>query len=356
MRNALLGAVAAATACALLAPAPARAWHENGHMAVALIAYRQLNDAGQQKVQAVLRKHPHYDLFLAADAPADAKPDEWVVMRAAVWPDWVRNPRSAPQQDRGKIRNEFSHPEWHYVNKPIKYLEGVTEEEQTRINDNASNPKKERGQILVQFPKLVAGVKAPADSDVAGLVSSFPKPTIDRDGARAIALCWLLHLGGDIHQPLHAAALFSKDSLDGDHGGNSYIVRWKNQATDLHTLMDGGFGWDNLHGADGSKYAAVDTLARDLLIRVTPTAEERAVATINAWADESQKLAEKKIYFVNNALVPGQIHKPGTHRPHASDLDPLPDGYANVILALAEQRVTLGGYRMGNLLKDILTD
>jgi hypothetical protein len=66
---------------------PAAAWHERGHMTVALLAYRQLDQTQQKKVQTILKGHPHYGEFLAADRPADARLEEWVVMQAAVWPD-----------------------------------------------------------------------------------------------------------------------------------------------------------------------------------------------------------------------------------------------------------------------------
>jgi hypothetical protein len=48
----------------------------------------------------------------------------------------------------------------------------------------------------------------------------------ENDGARkAIALAWLFHLVGDIHQPLHTAQLFTVDYLQGDRGGNEICVR-----------------------------------------------------------------------------------------------------------------------------------
>src|SRR5262249_30308232 len=47
-------------------PRPAAAWHNRGHMTVALIAYRQLSDTQKNKVQAILKEHPHSKEFLAA--------------------------------------------------------------------------------------------------------------------------------------------------------------------------------------------------------------------------------------------------------------------------------------------------
>jgi S1/P1 Nuclease len=42
---------------------------------------------------------------------------------------------------------------------------------------------------------------------------------------KAIALAWLFHLVGDIHQPLHTAQLFTVEYPKGDRGGNEICVR-----------------------------------------------------------------------------------------------------------------------------------
>ena len=58
---------------------------------------------------------------------------------------------------------------------------------------------------------------------------------------RAIALAWLFHLVGDIHQPLHTAQLFTVDYPQGDRGGNEICVRvtQTGQPLDLHRFWDG---------------------------------------------------------------------------------------------------------------------
>jgi hypothetical protein len=43
---------------------------------------------------------------------------------------------------------------------------------------------------------------------------------------KAIALAWLFHLVGDIHQPLHTAQLFTVDYPNGDRGGNEICVQF----------------------------------------------------------------------------------------------------------------------------------
>src|SRR5207244_1603954 len=69
----------------------------------------------------------------------------------------------------------------------------------------------------------------------------------DLGGAdRAIALCWVLHLVGDIHQPLHACTRYSAQFPAGDQGGNELMVLrdppYANSQMSLHHL------WDSLPG------------------------------------------------------------------------------------------------------------
>jgi hypothetical protein len=54
---------------------------------------------------------------------------------------------------------------------------------------------------------------------------------------KAIMLAWLVHVVGDIHQPLHSSALFSQNLFPKeDHGGNSILTK---QHGNLHSLWDG---------------------------------------------------------------------------------------------------------------------
>ena len=64
----------------------------------------------------------------------------------------------------------------------------------------------------------------------------------ETDPARkAIALAWLFHLVGDIHQPLHVSQIFTLDYPNGDRGGNEICVRVTQfgQPMDLHRFWDG---------------------------------------------------------------------------------------------------------------------
>ena len=58
---------------------------------------------------------------------------------------------------------------------------------------------------------------------------------------KAIALAWLFHLVGDVHQPLHAVQLFTVEYPNGDRGGNQICIRVSQagQPVDLHRFWDG---------------------------------------------------------------------------------------------------------------------
>jgi S1/P1 Nuclease len=58
---------------------------------------------------------------------------------------------------------------------------------------------------------------------------------------KAIALAWLFHLVGDIHQPLHTAQLFTVEYPQGDRGGNEICIRvtQAGQPMDLRRFWDG---------------------------------------------------------------------------------------------------------------------
>jgi hypothetical protein len=313
-----------------LATYPGFAWHERGHMAVALIAYRQLDESQKNKVQQILKQHPHYAEFLSAKQLApDAPLEEWVVMQAAIWPDWVR-----------EHHTEFNKPFHHYQDLPVKRLDGATPDEKAMIEKNiaALPTQAANGQLFQEFPKRVKEVQE---------ASTDPKQ-------RAVALCWVLHLVGDIHQPLHAASLFTKDSPKGDRGGNADFVRWQGRAENLHYIWDGVVGWDEFARIGQTQYGVVDLMARDFQHRYPVSAAERAVSKLEDWATESRDLAEKEVYQYMNKPISFALSF--DRHPHlvVTDLTPLTDEYQKRAQPVAEKRVTLAGYRLANQIKAIL--
>src|SRR6202034_384826 len=65
----------------------------------------------------LLKNHPHYKEFLSASRPPEIDNEvAWVVLRCAVWPDWVR-PRK--RESRGNDVSTYHRGEEHYINVPL---------------------------------------------------------------------------------------------------------------------------------------------------------------------------------------------------------------------------------------------
>jgi hypothetical protein len=95
---------------------------------------------------------------------------------------------------------------------------------------------------------------------------------------RRMALILLIHLVGDLHQPLHVGR-------DEDQGGNKITVYWFNDKTNLHTV------WDTKL-VDFSQYSyteyasALDVAAKDSMNAYTST-------SLDDWFFESHVLSDK---------------------------------------------------------------
>jgi hypothetical protein len=58
------------------------------------------------------------------------------------------------------------------------------------------------------------------------------------DEARSFALRLIIHLVGDIHQPLHCSNRVTKESPTGDKGGNDFHLPSHYGNSDLHAVWD----------------------------------------------------------------------------------------------------------------------
>ncbi len=179
------------------------------------------------------------------------------------------------------------------------------------------------------------------------------------DAARAVALTWLCHLVGDLHQPLHGTALIaSKDTFDppldppaGDRGGNLILVKAtadSPRTTNLH------FYWDALLFANEPGIAGVDGVVAKLLndpkLRRDQLPELKATNYL-AWAEESLALAKSTVYqgkdgFLNVRTLPAKQGANG-------DVPVLPDGYAEAAGKAAARRIVLAGYRLADQLQAV---
>ncbi len=186
---------------ALLLPPPARAWGDEGHAIVALIALQYLDAPARSRAEALLQGD-HTDLVAGTDFAAEAS-----------WADRYRD----SDRDGSQLHYRGTRA-WHYIDL-------------------------ERGDpdlpaACFGFPPLPPGLPAsagPADDCIVDKIAQFDAELAAPATAppeRLLALQFLLHFVGDVHQPLHAID-------DHDAGGNAERVRARGwRAGSLHQYWD----------------------------------------------------------------------------------------------------------------------
>ena len=304
----ILQSVAAVMAAGVLAASPqaAMAWSNQGHEVTGAIAYDDLaksDPALVAKVEQLMAAHPdkaRFDKGLAG-LTSEARSRRLFELIAR-WPDDARG-------------GAYDHPGWHY------WLRAVA---------SSGDPAK----VSPAFLKIATGEAREAYRlSLATLRDPFA-PAADR----AVALCWLFHLAGDIQQPLHAGHLVSGRFPMSDRGGESDLVRdASGTVINLHEY------WDNAVGGDDNDVPAVDATSRRLerewaRAGLSELDGKADAETFVAWADESYALARKVAY--GEAAFEG-----ATTAGSAAAVTP---AYAKARLDLGGRRVALGGYRIAD--------
>lgn len=299
---------------------PALAWHDVAHRYTAELAFASISAATQREVTAVLREHPRYQEDFAAYMPAEIaagseyEQGEWLLEQASIWPDLARD---FPDDERSK----YNRSTWHYINRMVWLESGDEEALRGKLDHNmATNFSPPLRQSLNSVQALRGNLEVWRDSSASM-------------SDRAIALCWILHLVGDMHQPLHNVALFSSAYFPkGDRGGNSVKVSWGDQTSNLHAVWDGiPSGLDDL----------------------TPTArtlrsiEEDVVddAAIEVWLSDHARIAERFVYTDDvKAQVLSKL------RAGQDPVVSLSHEYLVAGESIARRQVNLAGHRIAALL------
>jgi len=138
---------------------------------------------------------------------------------------------------------------WHFVNFPFN----------TKYEDSEKNPK---GDVVTGIQKCIAILK--------------DKDTSQED--QVFYLKFLVHLIGDLHQPLHVGRAEDK-------GGNDIQVRWHNKGTNLHRIWD-----SNMIASWNMSYTELAENAKNLNKQQIEIIKKGSVLD---WTYESQKLAIK---------------------------------------------------------------
>ena len=309
----------------LVAPG-ALAWNDSGHMQIALIAYDRLPPDTQKAVVELLRKHPRFAEDFVARKPraviGTAVEQRWYFAQAAIWPD------------RARDQSLYDRPTWHYINQPI-YLS-----DEDRWHFRSAGIPNNVSRSFAPGANTEAFNAAQALAFVRGKLSATATPSRDR----ALFVSWLMHLVGDVHQPLHAVALYSKRRFrTGDRGGNEVLLTGQRS---LHAVWDGFLGSGvslgyvsrraSEHVADARLRALGEVAAREL--------------DTDVWLDESVDLAEEVVYDTTVLAAIDQIERgPSPLKPLAHP----PQSYYTEGRAHSRRRAVEAGFRLAALLASI---
>lgn len=252
--------LALAVSALLALPSPAYAWGKTGHRVVGAIADPLLAPAARAAVRRILGVE--------------------TMAEASNWPDFMR-------ADPAPYWQRQSTP-WHYVTVP-------------------------RGQRYAQVTPPPEGDAVTALRRFTAVLKNTRAPLAERQAA----LRFVIHIVGDLHQPLHAGN-------GTDKGGNEAQVTFFGRPTNLHSVWDSGLIDD--------EQLSYSELAAWLGARITP-ADRRAWASTDpaVWIEESAALRDQ-IYPTDPALSYGYV-------------------YQNK--ARVEQRLEMGGVRLADYLNSL---
>jgi S1/P1 Nuclease len=287
----------------LLSCIEVRAWSSAGHMVIAAEAYKELSTELQSKVSEMLKAHPDYAKWEKAhqkESSSGISLGQYVFMRASTWPDEIR------RDDRGDV-----HAHWHYVNYPL-------------------------------IGPAFAFQPGPATNDDVVFGIGQNEKILGEAGAskeaRAVALSWLIHLVGDIHQPLHCAVLINETYHlpAGDKGGNDFYVKPADEGIRLHSF------WDGLLGRSFDLRVQMNYATQ-----IQTEHPRKSLAELVKgkrpmdWSLESRGLALEKGYLRGKLRGSKDVE----------NAPALPGDYAKNAKAVAERRGALAGYRLADEIK-----
>jgi hypothetical protein len=342
----------------LVSASPASGWGGAGHQAIGEAAQTRLSD----KAHAALAK-----ILIGGDSTA-LTPGKLAAI--AVWPDEIRLRKGsgivpATWSDTDvKEADAFNtahaaNGSWHFVNLPL---------------GASGYPKSLQGaDPLIRFASRNDIVQA-----INRAVAILEAPVAAPDFSKAQAVRWLVHLVGDIHQPLHVTSGYYKTTATAlksptiikepavaagpgvvsDRGGNGLLFH--PDVNSLHSVWDGCL----VQLVDGTACASGDKtytgLARKLAKWATlpeatpfkPTGNHHGWAA--QWATDSLKVAvTAEAYGVKLAAAKLQGTESGNEFLQARIASPSRPAYTNARVRAARDQLVKAAIRLAELLNAI---
>jgi len=285
----------------------AAAWNSFGHMMIAAVAYDQLTPAAHARVTRLLQLNPDYPKWISHASGANR--DEVAFVVAATWPDEIKSERGYENdgerpagRDAGRnlgYADRLQHRYWHYIDLPFS-------------TDRTSLRQPVAPNAQTQIALFRRTLAAPGASEAL----------------KSYDLVWLLHLVGDVHQPLHATSRFTHAQPGGDAGGNRVALCQRPCRNELHAF------WDDLPGTGRNPVVAMRRANR----LPTPDARIAAIDDEGQWIRESFQIAQNSVYIPPVGDGPGPYFVDGPYR--------------SIAHRVARDRLALAGARLAHVLNE----
>jgi hypothetical protein len=301
----------------------AQAWNNVGHRTIAELVWRKLSQAERRKASDLLKHHPHYKALLTNHVPAGVSEAEWAFLNAAIWPDMVRKPKEG-QPDKPLSFTQYDlYP--HAIGYPIVwpgYNNLVSVEHFSLGNPNAE-------QVLSNCLSTLRHTNLSAET-------------------RSISLCWVLHLTGDLHQPLHAATIVTPQKPHGDAlGGSYFVIGPDGRKVNLHVF------WDDLAGINPSYETAArvaDEIEHSPELRAENLKEYREHHSIQSWVKESYDYA-RDFAYARNRVHYAHVDDLNSGRISTEQIPKLKSDYIMEAEQIGRRRIALAAWRLADELK-----
>lgn len=304
------------------------AWWDNGHMLVAEVARQQLNENEVKIINGLLEDW------------SEEFPGTSDLVTAAVWPDQLKCGSHSTICPRDQLENIHLFDPWHFDERPYNpdglKLPDCTD--QWMPNPSASFT---------------------LTSAMVSMSSSNSRFTFN------FMLRWVLHLVGDIHQPLHTANGYFNDASHGylpygDRGGNRIPVVSSCGANNLH------FYWDSAAceylqnwSPDFPERPALIANASSLIAQYPKSSFDERYnwdQIQNCWSQLRQATSKSKAFDTCQEVFVGWVNDTfdvgvaGAYNGISKNAE-IPAEYATWAKELARKQIVLGGYRLGDFLR-----
>jgi len=308
----------------LLTPATSYGWDSVGHRTTTTIALNFLSQGKREKLVAILRQHPRYQVDFLDSMPAiigrgdDAAQAVWLLGQAAYWPDIARGLE-------GSDRQRYNRPAWHFTDgawiRGMANVQGNIYLDVRRFPDITGSDA-----ATIRNQNQIDNIITALDYNTKILVDDTSLPA-----DRAVALCWVLHLMSDLHQPLHAGSLYSKNLFDfGDRGGNGITT----DSRSLHYRWDSALAGETIN-------RNVEIILEEISTLNLPVIQGQP-SNWAIWLQESRVILLDWVYTDAMKIEIRRAENENT----SFEAVPLSAGYVDSMIQSSRQRIGLAGYRI----------